>query len=226
MKDFIVLLHPAIASFVVFPLIGISTWLALQVRSRRLDGDRTTPATVGKTHVQIGKLLTGVIIGIVLFALGTDIANAVLPTGNTMKISTIVFMFVVTIAALVGLYRAKNRLWRAVFATLTGIGLVIIGCQDGVWRNTAYWYVSHYYYGMVASLLMIFALAILPDIYRDRRWRTVHIVLNCIALLIFVGQTFTGSRSLLEIPLSWQKPYVQQLYQQNCEVQTCVIQPK
>lgn len=226
MKDFIVLLHPAIASFVVFPLIGIITWLALQVRSRRLQGDRTTPANIGREHVQIGRILTGVIIAITLLALGTDISNAVLPTGNTTKIGTIALLFVGTIAALIGLYRAKNRLWRAVLATLTGTGLVVIGCQDGVWRNTAYWYVSHYYYGIVAALLMIFALAILPDIYRDRRWRTTHLVLNCIALLIFVGQTFTGSRSLLEIPLSWQKPYVQQLYQQNCEVQACVVQPK
>ncbi len=52
-----------------------------------------------------------------------------------------------------------------------------------------------------------FSLAIVQDIYQDRRnrWRTVHIVLNSIALLFFIGQGITGTRDLLEIPLSWQE---------------------
>jgi Protein of unknown function (DUF4079) len=65
---------------------------------------------------------------------------------------------------------------------------------------------------MVAALLMVFSLAIVRDIYADRanRWRTTHVVLNCVALLLFVGQGLTGTRDLLEIPLSWQESTIYQ----------------
>jgi hypothetical protein len=48
---------------------------------------------------------------------------------------------------------------------------------------------------------MVFSLAIVEDIYKDKsnRWRNFHIILNCVALLLFVGQGFTGSRDLFEI---------------------------
>ncbi len=119
-------------------------------------------------------------------------------------------MFAATITSLVLLYQAKQRLWRGIFATLTGAGLVILGCQDGVFRRTSEWYWSHYYIGITAALLMIFSVAIVQDIYQDRshRWRIVHTILNCVALLLFIGQGFTGTRDLLEIPLSWQEPYI------------------
>lgn len=68
----------------------------------------------------------------------------------------ILLMFAATIASLVFLYRAKQKLWRGVFATLTGVGLVVLGLQDGVFRRTDEWYWSHYYYGIIAALLMIF----------------------------------------------------------------------
>nr|WP_322744216.1 MULTISPECIES: hypothetical protein [unclassified Coleofasciculus] len=31
-------------------------------------------------------------------------------------------------------------MWRGIFATLTGAGLVILGSQDGVFRRTNEWY--------------------------------------------------------------------------------------
>ena len=48
---------------------------------------------------------------------------------------------------------------------------------------------------------MIFSLAIVKDIYKDKsnRWRNAHIILNCFALLLFMGQGITGARDLLEI---------------------------
>ena len=103
---------------------------------------------------------------------------------------------------------------------------MILGFQDGVYQNTENWYKSHFYYGITAALLMIFALAILPEIYKDRsnRWRKIHIALNCIALLLFVGQGITGTQALLEVPLDWQKPYVQQLYEHQCDQKPCVVQ--
>ncbi|HEY9666707.1 MAG TPA: DUF4079 domain-containing protein [Coleofasciculaceae cyanobacterium] len=65
---------------------------------------------------------------------------------------------------------------------------------------------------MTAALLMIFSLAIASDIYKDRsnRWRYVHIILSCAALHLFLGQGITGTRDLLEIPLSWQKSHIYQ----------------
>jgi hypothetical protein len=53
----------------------------------------------------------------------------------------------------------------------------------------------------------------------------VHIMLNCLALLFFIGQGFTGTRDLLEIPISWQKPYVESLYKYHCDQQNCIVQP-
>jgi Protein of unknown function (DUF4079) len=71
-------------------------------------------------------------------------------------------------------------------------------------------------------MLMIFSLAIVQDIYQDKsnRWRTVHTILNSIALLLFIGQGMTGTRDLLEIPLSWQESYIDQCDYVN---KTCPI---
>jgi hypothetical protein len=73
---------------------------------------------------------------------------------------------------------------------------------------------------MVITLLMIFSLAIIEEIYQDRsnRWRYVHIILNCFALLLFIGQGMTGTRDLLEIPLSWQETH---LYKCDFVNKTC-----
>jgi hypothetical protein len=220
LQDVILLLHPTIAVAFVFPLIGMVVKMAWQTRQRRLEtivGNKSKlPPSVGLEHVTLGRWLTGAVIGIVLLALANDIyvpiVEGQLWQKDFAKVGLISAFFVVTIGAFVLLYKAQARLWRGVFAALTGMGLVILGTQDGVYRDDPHWYLSHFYSGMAASMLMIFSLAILRDIYQDRsnRWRMVHIVLNCVALLLFVGQGFTGSRSLLEVPLSWQKSYVYQ----------------
>jgi uncharacterized membrane protein YeiH len=219
-QDYILLLHPTIAIAVVFPLIGMVVKMAWQTRQRRLEtlsGNKSKlPPIVGSEHVTLGRWLTGAVMGVVLLALAKDIYEPIfegqLWQKDLAKVSLISAFFAATIAALVLLYQAQSRLWRSIFAILTGMGLVILGAQDGVYRDDPHWYFSHYYYGISAALLMIFALAILREIYQDRsnRWRTVHIVLNCVALVLFVGQGFTGARSLLEVPLSWQKSYVYQ----------------
>ena len=233
LQDYILLLHPAIAVAVVFPIIGMVVKMAWQTRQRRLEtlaGHKSKlPPSVGLEHVALGRWLTGSVVGIVLLALANDVYAPIfegqLWKEILTKVSLISAFFVVTIAALILLYKAQTRLWRGIFATLTGMGLVILGAQDGVYRDDLHWYLSHYYYGISASMLMIFALAILPEIYQDRsnRWRTVHIVLNCVALVLFVAQGFTGARSLLEIPLSWQKSYVYQCNFDNASPQykTC-----
>ncbi|MUG95431.1 DUF4079 family protein [Scytonema sp. UIC 10036] len=228
LADFLGLVHPAIAVFFVFPLIGMVVNFAWQTRQRRLESKNSQkskiPPVVGVEHRQLGNWLTGAVVGLVLIGLaypiGKNIIKNQLWAKDAFQVTFIFVMFVVTIVSLVLLYRVKPPLWRGIFATLTGAGIVILGYQDGVFRRDNEWYWSHYYYGIAAALLMIFSLAIVPDIYKDRsnRWRTVHTILNCIALLLFIGQAMTGTRDLLEIPLSWQEPYI---YQCDFANKTC-----
>jgi hypothetical protein len=227
-SDVLSLIHPAIAVIVVFPLIGIVVNFAWQTRQRRLQttsgGKSKIPPVVGREHVELGRWLTGAVVGVALIGLAYPIFGHILKESvlskNPSQAVFIVLMFAATIASLVLLYRARQQHWRAIFATLTGIGLVVLGCQEGVFRRTNEWYWSHYYIGITAALLMVFSLSIVEDIYKDRsnRWRYVHIILNCFALLLFLGQGLTGTRDLLEIPLSWQKPH---LYQCNFDNHTC-----
>ncbi|MGG6293450.1 DUF4079 domain-containing protein [Leptolyngbya sp. AN02str] len=243
--DLATILHPAIAVFYVFPLIGVVVYFAWQTRQRRLQDKENKgkiSPTVGPQHLQVGKWLSASVVGIALLGMAQPIVKKLLIEpgnwdANAGRFVLIVLYFIVTIASLVLLYRARSLPWRAVFATLTGMGLIIIGFQkfqagdgnlyDLVFRRDFEWQISHYYYGMVAAFLMIFSLAIVPDIYRDRSltWRKVHIVLNCLALLFFIGQGVTGARDLLEIPLSWQKPAIEQLYINNCQTQPCEVRP-
>lgn len=232
LTDIIRLTHPAIAVVVIFPLIGMVVNFAWQTRQRRRQTqakDKSKiPPQVGSEHLNLGRWLTGGVVGIALLGLGIPIGKNIIQNqlwnGQPLQVGFIVLMFILTIAALVLLYQAQAPLWRGLFATLTGMGLVILGCQDGVFRRTNEWYISHYYYGIAAALLMILSLAIVPDIYRDRshRWRIIHTVLNSIALLLFLGQGVTGTRDLLEIPLSWQEPYI---YQCDFQNQTCPTAP-
>lgn len=218
LNDALTILHPAIAVLFVFPLIGIVVNLAWQTRQRRLQnaagGKSKIPPVVGAEHNRLGNWLTGAVVGLTLVGLAHPIFKNIITNQlwNTkpFQLLFIVLLFAATIASLVFLYQAKQRVWRGVFATLTGAGLIILGCQDGVYRRTNEWYVSHYYIGLAAAMLMIFSLAIVPAIYKDRsnRWRIAHALLNSIALILFIGQGFTGTRDLLEIPLGWQEPYI------------------
>ncbi|MCC3557038.1 DUF4079 domain-containing protein [Microcoleus sp. PH2017_35_SFW_U_B] len=209
-KDFLALLHPVLAVAIVFPMLGIVLNMAWQTRQRRqqvASGDKSKiPPVVGGEHVKAGKILSGSVVGVTLLGLGYPIFDHILSkdvwSKNSFQVIFIILMFVATIASLVMLYRSTPAMWRGVFATLTGAGLVILGAQDGVFRRTDEWYWSHYYIGITAALLMVFSLAIVPDIYKDRS------ILNSIAVLLFLGQGMTGTRDLLEIPLSWQKPYI------------------
>ncbi len=218
LRDFLALLHPAIAVIVVFPLLGNvlrMAWQTMQRRQQTAAGHKSKIAsTVGTEHVQLGRLLSGSVVGATLLGLAYPIFKQILKANvwgqNSFQVVFIVLIFAATIASFVFLYRAHSALWRGTLATLTGVGLVVLGSQDGVFRRTEEWYWSHYYIGISAALLMVFSLAIIPDIYKDRsnRWRTIHVVVNSVAVLLFMGQGLTGPRDLLEIPLGWQEPFV------------------
>lgn len=217
-SDFLRLAHPVVAVTVVFPLIGMTVFFAWQTRQRRLSsllgGTSQIPAMVGKQHRQLGNTLTNAVVGLSLLGLAHPITKTIIQkqlwNKNLFQVVFIILIFIATIASLVFLNKSKQRIWRAIFATLTGAGVIILGCQDGVFRRTNVWYWSHYYIGIAAAMLMIFSVSIIPDIYQDKknRWRMIHVILNCIALLLFLGQGITGTRDLLEIPLGWQESYI------------------
>lgn len=227
LNDVILLLHPVFAVVVVFPLIGMVLNRSILTRRRRLQtspGKSKIPPQVGPEHVQMGRWLTGSVVSLALLGLAAPIGRKILETQlwttNPFQVIFIVGMFLATIGSLILLYRAKPWYWRATFAGLTSLGVIILGLQDGVFRRDDEWFVSHFYYGMIATVLMILSLAMVQDIYRDRTqvWRRIHILLNCVATLLFLGQGITGTRDLLEIPLSWQKPH---LYRCDFANQTC-----
>ncbi|WP_293128186.1 DUF4079 domain-containing protein [Microcoleus sp. bin38.metabat.b11b12b14.051] len=232
LQDIFALLHPAIAILVVFPLIGIVVNRALLTRQRRLQvagGEKSKiPPVVGSEHVAIGNWLSGSVVAVALLGMAYAIFSKILSndtlTKEPFRVGFLIAMFLLSIASFTLLFKAKVKLWRGIFATLTGMGLIILGFQPEIYRQDNEWFVSHFYYGITAALLMIFSVAIVQDIYQDRqnRWRTVHIILNCFALLLFIGEGMTGAKALLEIPLHWQEPYI---YQCDFTNKTCP-QPK
>jgi hypothetical protein len=232
LQDFFALLHPAIAIITVFPLIGIVVNRALLTRQRRLQvagGEKSKiPPVVGSEHVAIGSWLSGSVVGVALLGMAYPIFSKMLSndtlTKEPFRVFFVIAIFLLSIASFTLIFKAKVKLWRGIFATFTGMGLMILGFQPEIFRRDNEWFVSHYYYGITAALLMIFSVAIVQDIYQDRqnRWRTAHIILNCFALLLFIGQGMTGTRDLLEIPLHWQSQYI---YQCDFTNKTCP-QPK
>jgi hypothetical protein len=224
--DLLRLLHPFIAVTVVMPLIGVAVYFAVQTRQRRLAVANKTKTTiapvVGKEHVRVGQWLSGAVVGLVLLGLAHPIFKTIARENawaeNPFRVVFVVAMYALTLAALVALYKSRTPLWRGVMATLTGTGLWLLGMQPGVFRRGYEWQVSHFYLGMAAAMLMIFALATLPEIYKSNRWRLTHAALNTVAVLLFISQGITGTRDLLEIPLHWQEPFI---YQCDFQNKTC-----
>ena len=178
-QDILMILHPAIAVAFVFPIIGIVCNFAWQTRQRRLALARKEkskiPPVVGKEHVQLGKWLTGAVVGsallplmIILWLEKNNIFSAETWQEKGGLIAFQMVLAALTIASLVFLFQASEKIWRGTFATLSGMGLVILGFQEGIFRRENEWFVSHFFYGIAVALLMIFSVAILPEIYRDR----------------------------------------------------------
>jgi membrane protein YdbS with pleckstrin-like domain len=231
LTDWLRLAHPVLAVTIVYPLLGIVMYFAWQTRQRRLEtkaGSKSKIApTAGLEHVTLGRWLTGAAVGITLLGLVHPIFKTIIKnqvwTKAPGQVIFIVLMFAATIGSLAFLYQAKSKEWRMIFSTLTSMGIIVLGLQDGVYRRLEEWYASHYFYGTVIAVLMVISLTILPEIYRHLNWRKAHITLNTIALLLFLSQGLTGARDLLEIPLSWQEPAV---FSCDFAHQTCGAPPK
>jgi hypothetical protein len=203
-------IHPMLAVIWVFPLIGIVTYFSLKTRQRRLQAaagaKSKIPPVVGLEHVKIGRWMAGSVVVVSLLGFAHPTIAKGFIDKNLMAEAPfrgifLILVFAFTLISLFLLYRAKPKLWRAVFATLTSMGLIVIGSQEWIFRRGNEWYWSHYYYGLIAAILMVISLAIVPEIYKDRSlaWRRFHIALNSFALLLFIGQGITGIRDVAEI---------------------------
>ena len=81
-SDFFLLIHPAIAIILVYPLIGIVVNRAWQTRQRRLqmiEGSKSKiPPIVGREHVQLGNWLGSAVVAVTLLGLAHPLGDKIL----------------------------------------------------------------------------------------------------------------------------------------------------
>ena len=214
--DWLWILHPCLAVVLIYPLIGMVLRLGLQTRARRQKTNLKLPPTVGRSHTDLGRWLAAGVVVLVLLALTVVIAaKAALAdfSGGAPRAIQLMLVLLGTLMSLVALWRSRAPGLRLAFSLITWLGVLTLGAQPEVWRlsdnpwTPAFWQ-SHYWAGVGVTGLMLFSLGARPEILRDLRLRRLHVTASVLATLLFVMQGITGTRDLLEIPLSWQKPAV------------------
>lgn len=213
--DWLWILHPLLMVVITYPLLGVVLFLARRTRLRRL-GQSRLPVSSGSEHTDLGRALAAAAVAITLLALVVVIATKA-PllqfAGGAGRLALLTLVAVGTALALISLLRVRAGGLRAVFALLTWIGMLALGSQPEVWRlsdnpfSPAFWQ-SHYWGGAGLIGLLLFSVAARPEIQRSLRWRRLHLSANLLAALLFLTQAASGTRDLLEIPLSWQKPTI------------------
>lgn len=223
--DWLWLLHPALAVVLVYPLLGMVLRLAQQTRDRRLTQAKHPP-TVGRDHADLGKLLAGAVVAIVLIAEAVVIVTKHSLSsfdGGGSRLVLLVLVLIGSGVALAALWKVKRPAYRASFALLCWAGVIGLGLQPEVFRlsdnpfDPAFWQ-SHFWGGVGLTGLMLFSVACRPEIHKHLRWRRLHVSANALAALIFLAQGISGPRDLLEIPLSWQKATI---YSCDFAARTC-----
>ena len=223
--DWLWILHPALAVVLIYPLIGMVVRLAWQTRQRRVAKVKLSPV-VGRDHSDLGRWLAVGVVLLVLIALTVVIATKASPadfSGGAGRAIQLSIVLLGTGGSLVALWRSKAAALRLSFSLITWMGVLTLGAQPEVWRlsddplSPAFWQ-SHYWSGVAVTGLMLFSLAARPEILRDLRLRRLHVTASVLAALLFLMQGITGTRDLLEIPLSWQKPAV---YACDFDLQRC-----
>ena len=208
--DWLFLLHPVLAVVLIYPLLGVVIRLGLQTRQRRVN-KANLPPTMGREHNQLGQWLAAAVVTLVLIALAVVISAK--QTADSARQLPLLLAWLGTATSLVALWRVQSAGLRLSFCLITWFGLLALGAQPEVFRlsdnplEAAFWQ-SHYWGGVLVSGLMLFNLAAWPEIQRNLRWRRLHLSANVLAAVLFLSQGISGSRDLLEIPLSWQKPYI------------------
>ncbi|MCY4173199.1 MAG: DUF4079 domain-containing protein [Cyanobacteria bacterium MAG CAR3_bin_5] len=216
--DWLWILHPALAVVVIYPLVGMVAYLGRQTRRRRVDRAkaRQISPTAGRDHKDLGKWLTTGMVAIVLVAIAVSIITKSFwsdPGQNPKRAAELLLVLTGTVVALLVLWRVQQRWQRLLFALLTWGGVLGLGAQPEVWRVSddpgafAFW-TSHYWTGVGLVALMLFSMAISPETLRRLAWRRVHLAVSIMAGVLLLIQGISGSKDLLEIPLSWQQPTI------------------
>ena len=223
--DWLWILHPFLAVVLVYPLVGVVVRLAIQTRARRLQNQKL-PVTVGRDHSDLGRWLAAAVVLLVLVALSVVIgtkAPLVQFEGGLARAIQLLLVLFGTIVSLLALWRCTRPGMRLAFSLITWAGVLGLGAQPEVWRlsdnpfTPAFWQ-SHYWAGVGVTGLMLFSLGARAEILRDIRIRRLHVTANVLAALLFLTQGLTGTRDLLEIPLSWQKSTI---YRCDFNEKTC-----
>ncbi len=127
--------------------------------------------------------------------------------GGAGHASQLLIVLLGTLASLVALWRSKAAALRLSFCLITWLGVLTLGAQPEVWRlsddplSPAFWQ-SQDWAGVAVKGLMLLSLAALPEILRDLRLRRLHVTASVLAAVLLFMQGATGTRDLLEIPLS------------------------
>jgi Protein of unknown function (DUF4079) len=219
--DWLGLLHPALMILFVYPVVGATIRLGILVREKRL-GITSQPALVPVEHADHGAWITIGVVASVLIALLYSLFShtaAATPVaadpGGVAALRPLLLLLVAagTMAALLALLRTRRPLLRAGFCWICWAGLLGLGSQPEVWRvsdnplSAGFWS-SHYWSGVLLCGLLLATTAARPEIIRRPAWRRLHLGFNLLVMLLLAVQAITGSRDLLEIPLSWQKPFL------------------
>ncbi|MEB3234729.1 MAG: DUF4079 domain-containing protein [Cyanobacteriota bacterium] len=215
--DWLALLHPALVILFVYPVVGATVRLGILVREKRL-GITQQPAIVPAEHSDHGRwLASGVVVAVLIALLYSFVskfqADSPAFAGGGARLAQLVLAAGGTLLSLITLWRVRRPLWRACFALLCWAGLLGLGSQPEIWRLSdnplrgSFW-ASHYWSGILLTGLLLWTTAARPEIQRSLRLRRLHVSAAVLISVLLAVQAITGSRDLLEIPLSWQKPAI------------------
>ncbi|EAQ74204.1 MULTISPECIES: DUF4079 domain-containing protein [unclassified Synechococcus] len=215
--DWFALLHPVLVILFVYPVVGATIRLGILARERRLK-IHPQPPTVGVEHADHGRWVTGGMVVAVLVALIYSFTSKFISpeppfAGGVQRLALLLLVSAGTFASLLALWRVKSTTLRASFALLTWAGLLGLGSQPEIWRLSdnpfegSFW-ASHYWSGVLLTGLMLFSMSAKPEIFRSLKMRRLHVSVNILVAVLLAVQAITGSRDLLEIPVSWQKPAI------------------
>ena len=229
--DWFSLLHPVLIILFVYPVVGATIRLGILARERRLK-IHPLPPTVGVEHADHGRWVTsGVVVAVLIALLYSFLSKFFGPgpafAGGTPRLAVLLLVAAGTLASLLALWRVKKAPYRASFALLTWVGVLGLGSQSEIWRlsdnplSGAFWS-SHYWAGVLLTGLLLFSTSAKTEIFKSMRFRRLHVSAGVLTAVLLAVLAITGTRDLLNIPLSWQKPAI---YACNFEARTCPTPP-
>lgn len=200
------LLHPLLVILFVYPVVGATVRLGLQVRERRL-GNSKQPVSSGAQHSHHGRWLTsGVVLAVFIAFLYSFIkkfaADPAAFNGGSVRLIQLLLATSGCLVSLIALWQARRPVWRASFALLCWAGLLGLGSQNEIWRMSdnpfsgEFW-TSHYWQGILLSGLLLWTTAAQPEIQRSLRLRRLHVSAAVLSAVLLVVLAITGTKTLL-----------------------------